>query len=58
MSVAIATSVRPATRAAADQTRSDGLVPSEFEAWLDGQREKGRLLDYMEFEPPETRYPN
>ena len=46
-----------ATRAAAEQTSSGGLVPSEFEAWLEGQREKGRLLDYMEFEPPERRYP-
>lgn len=45
-----------ATRAAADQSQSDGLVPSGFEAWLEEQREKGRLLDYMEFEPPERRY--
>jgi ribonuclease HI len=47
-----------ATRAAAAQTQSGGLVPSEFPAWLDEQREKGRLLDYMEFEPPEKRYPS
>jgi ribonuclease HI len=45
-----------ATRAAADQSRSDGLVPSGFSVWLEEQREKGRLLDYMEFEPPERRY--
>jgi ribonuclease HI len=46
-----------ATRAAAEQTRSGGLVRSVFDEWLEGQREKGRLLDYTEFEPPEKRYP-
>lgn len=30
-----------ATRAAAEQSRSDGLVPSRFDAWLAESREKG-----------------
>ena len=30
-----------ATRAAADRTASDGLVPSEFDAWLAANRTKG-----------------
>ena len=31
-----------ATRAARDLSRSDGLVPSEFEAWLAAEKAKGR----------------
>lgn len=46
-----------ATRAAAEQTTSDGLIPSTFQAWLDEQREKGKYLDYMEFQAPADRYP-
>ena len=46
-----------ATRAAADQTDSDGFVPSGFEAWLEGRRGKGHLVDYTEFAPPEERFP-
>jgi ribonuclease HI len=45
-----------ATSAAASQTGSDGLVPSGFEEWLEGERERGRLLDYHEFSPPAERY--
>ena len=45
-----------ATRAARELTQSGGLVPSAFQAWLDEAREKGRYLDYMEFEPPPARY--
>ena len=42
-----------ATRAAREQTTSDGFVPSEFPAWLEGQRgSHGRFLDYDEFLPP------
>jgi ribonuclease HI len=41
-----------AVRAAKEQTKSGGLVPSEFERWLDDQRAKGRYLDYQEFLPP------
>ncbi|MBT8489064.1 MAG: ribonuclease HI [Gemmatimonadetes bacterium] len=46
-----------ATTAAAEQSRSKGLVDSRFSDWLDEEREKGMYLDYMEFEAPETRYP-
>ncbi len=42
-----------ATSAAKDQTQSGGLVASSFDAWLEGQREKGKYLDFMEFTPPE-----
>jgi ribonuclease HI len=44
-----------ATRAAAEQTQSGGLTDSGFEKWLDAQREKGKYLDYKEFQPPEDR---
>jgi len=45
-----------ATRAAAEQTASGGLVESGFATWLEEQREKGRFLDYMEFAAPGDRY--
>jgi ribonuclease HI len=45
-----------ATRAAADQTQSGGLIDSGFSDWLDDQREKGRFLDYMEFQEPNDRF--
>lgn len=45
-----------ATRAAAEQSASDGFQPSGFDAWLEERREKGDLLDYMEFQPPAERY--
>lgn len=45
-----------ATRAAKEQSSSDGLTPSEFTGWLDERREKGQFLDYMEFTPPEERF--
>jgi ribonuclease HI len=41
-----------AIRAAREQDASDGLVPSELESWLETERQKGRYLDFMEFEPP------
>jgi len=31
-----------ATRAARDQSQSDGLVPSDFDAWIAGEKEKRR----------------
>ena len=37
-----------ATRAAAEQTRSDGLVPSGFEAWVTAQRAKGAVKGGLE----------
>ena len=46
-----------ATRAAREQTKSTGLVSSGFEEWLEGLREKGQYLDYMEFRSPLERYP-
>lgn len=45
-----------ATRAAADQTSSNGLVASGFSEWLEEMREKGSYLDYMEFQGPQERY--
>lgn len=42
-----------ATGAAKRQDRSTGLLPSKFEWWLEGEREKGRYLDYrLETGPP------
>jgi ribonuclease HI len=35
-----------ATRAAAEQQQSGGLVPSEFGAWLAAERAKGKYPDY------------
>jgi ribonuclease HI len=45
-----------ATGAAKGLTSSGGLVPSGFQEWLEGQREKGRYLDYLEIAPPEERF--
>jgi ribonuclease HI len=44
-----------ATGAAKRQDRSDALVPSGFEGWLEGERQRGRYLDYHEFLPPAER---
>lgn len=42
-----------ATRAAREQSRSPGLVPSTFEKWLQRQRqEHQRYLDFFEHAPP------
>lgn len=42
-----------AVRAAKDQTRSDGLMESGFQEWLEQQREtKEKYFDFMEFQPP------
>ncbi len=41
-----------ATRAAKKQEQSGGLRPSDFEAWLEKEREKGRYLEFFEFAPP------
>ena len=41
-----------ATRAAKELSRSDGLVPSGFEAWLDAERQRGRYLEPVEAPPP------
>jgi hypothetical protein len=45
-----------ATRAAEQQSRSNGLTPSSFQSWLDGERERGRYLGYMELNAPDERY--
>ncbi len=42
-----------ATRAAKALGDSGGLVASEFEGWLEAQREKGRYMEFFEFAPPE-----
>jgi len=46
-----------ATRAAREGSTSGGLVPSGYAEWLEERRQRGRYLDYMEFTPPEERYP-
>jgi len=38
--------------AARRQDASNGVVPSQFEAWLESQRDRGAYLDFMEFAPP------
>lgn len=43
-----------AVMAATDLANSGGLIESGFQEWLDGQREKGRYLDFMEFEAPKV----
>lgn len=45
-----------ATRAAADQSASGGFTDSNFIEWLCTQREDGKFLDYMEFQPPKDRF--
>jgi ribonuclease HI len=47
-----------ATRAAAEQTQSDGLVPSGFDAWVTAQRAKGAIKTALEpFPDPATVRP-
>mgnify|MGYP002021502668 CR=1 FL=1 len=45
-----------ATTAAKNRTESGGLIESGFHEWLNGLREKGMYLDYLEFEGPGTRF--
>jgi len=45
-----------ATRAAKEQTSSGGLAPSDFPAWLEEQRGKGRHGDYPDAAPPDERF--
>ena len=45
-----------ATTAAQDRSNSGGLVDSGFQEWLDALREKGKYLDYMEFQAPGDRF--
>ncbi|MDQ3604578.1 MAG: ribonuclease HI [Gemmatimonadota bacterium] len=40
-----------ATRAAAQQSCSDGLVPSGFEEWIAAEQEKERYLDFFAMPP-------
>ncbi len=47
-----------ATRAAKAQDRSDGLVDSGFDEWLEEQRDKHeKYFDFYEFQPPEPDPP-
>jgi ribonuclease HI len=41
-----------ATRAAAEQNASQGLVPSGFDAWVAAQRAKGALRTVVDPFPP------
>jgi ribonuclease HI len=45
-----------ATRAAADQTTSNGLVPSGFDAWLEAQRAKGAVRGAADAFPPPAEF--
>ncbi|MEM7415514.1 MAG: ribonuclease H [Gemmatimonadota bacterium] len=45
-----------ATTAAAEQTGSDGLLPSDYGGWLDAMREKDKHLDVFEFAAPGERW--
>ncbi len=44
-----------AVRAARSQKSSRGLVPSEFDAWLAAQQERGRWLEFFDL-PPEREF--
>lgn len=45
-----------ATRAAAEQTASGGLVDSGYEAWLAAERDRGRYVDFIEHAAPEHEF--
>jgi ribonuclease HI len=45
-----------ATRAAKEQSSSEGLLPSGFEAWLQEQRARGSFLEYRDSAPPDERF--
>ena len=45
-----------ATTAAKDRSSSGGLIDSGFQEWLDALREKGKYLDYTEFQAPRERF--
>jgi ribonuclease HI len=42
-----------AVKAAREQSASDGLAPSGYEAWLEGKRARGGYLDVLEHAPPD-----
>ncbi len=42
-----------AIRAAREQARSGGLIPSRFEQWITAEQEKDRYLDYYPLPPSE-----
>jgi ribonuclease HI len=45
-----------ATRAAAKQTASGGLVESGYGAWLEAERERDRYVDFMEHAEPKHAF--
>jgi ribonuclease HI len=45
-----------ATRAAADQTESEGLVASGFDEWMDAERRKGHFAGFAPPVPGEFRF--
>jgi ribonuclease HI len=45
-----------ATRAAADQTESGGLVASGFDEWMDAERRKGHFAGFAPPVPGEFRF--
>ena len=47
-----------AMRAARGGESSDGLVPSAFEEWLEGQMEKEKYLEYLDVPPEEPFRPD
>jgi len=45
-----------ATRAAASQSASGGLVPSGFDAWIAEEQNRGRYLDFLPPNPDEFEF--
>jgi ribonuclease HI len=43
-----------AGHAAENQKDSNGLVDSGFDAWIEAQEEKGRLLDFFDVPPNQS----
>lgn len=47
---------RLAIRAATEQSRSGGLIPSAFEEWIAEEQEKDRYLDFFALPPEESEF--
>jgi ribonuclease HI len=45
-----------ATRAAREQTNSEGIVPSQFDEWLTSERERGRMVAEPQAFPVSDRF--
>lgn len=47
-----------ATRAAEERESSDGLVPSDFDDWVQGRIDRGDFLDFLDLPPEEPFRPD